>query len=257
MHLKNDNIDFNADGGQGFGIYRNENETEILEYVSSVNIACGFHAGDPLTIKKTFDFIEGKNISAGALIGYGDLLGFGKREINLDKDETEALVLYQLGALSSFSKNFSSGFEHVRMHGAMYDKAAKDFDFALNVANAVKKFDKWLVLYLPFGEIADKVEQTAQITVAREYMPQKEYDENGNFFEPEIALSDELVVSRIKNLIQFGKIPLKNGGSINIDVDTVHFDTEKIQSKNILTKVRETITPSPVNYNKATLSGWV
>lgn len=113
-------IDFNCDLAQSFGIYKNSSESRLLDYVSSVNIACGFHAGDPLTIKEALLTAKEKNIVVGAHIGFDDIQGFGYRQMELDSDELEALVMYQVGALMTFAKAYNMEIEHVRPHGAMY-----------------------------------------------------------------------------------------------------------------------------------------
>ena len=124
------NIDFNCDLSQAYGIYKNNNETEILDYVSSVNISCGFHAGDPVTIKEALLKAKDKNLVIGAHIGFNDIQGFGYRPVELKDDELEALVIYQIGALMSFAKAYGVSIEHVRPHGAMYKKASEDFSFS-------------------------------------------------------------------------------------------------------------------------------
>lgn len=254
---KQTNIDFNADAGQGFGIYGDDYENEVVKRVSSVNIACGFHAGDPITIKNAMLFTKGKSLELGALIGYPDLQGFGRRAMELDADEIEALVLYQLGAVSSFAKAFSLSIEHVRLHGAMYDKAADNYEFMLNVANAVKKFDKWMVLYAPFGEIADKVEADAQMIIAREIEIDKGYDSEGKPFIPSQPLSEDIMLNRIRTILHSGKIKLPGGEFLPVKCDTLHFDVRNPGSAGLLDKAREIILPTPVNYNKAALSGWL
>ena len=123
-------IDFNCDLAQGYGVYRNTNEYEFLDYVSSVNVSCGFHAGDPMTIKNALLAAKEKNVVIGAHIGYHDIQGFGYRPIDLTEEELEALVVYQVSALLSFAKAYKLEIEHVRPHGAMYRRAGEDFRFA-------------------------------------------------------------------------------------------------------------------------------
>ena len=114
------NIDFNCDLAQAYGIYKNNTEYELLDYVSSVNISCGFHAGEPTTIKEAVLKAKEKNVVIGAHIGFNDIQGFGYRPVELKEDELEALVVYQIGALMSFAKAYGVSVEHVRPHGAMY-----------------------------------------------------------------------------------------------------------------------------------------
>ena len=113
------NIDFNCDLAQSYGIYKNNVEFELLDYVSSVNISCGFHAGDPVTIKDALLKAKEKNVAVGAHIGFNDIQGFGYRPVDLKEDELEALVIYQVGALISYAQTFDLELEFVRCHGAL------------------------------------------------------------------------------------------------------------------------------------------
>jgi len=150
-------IDFNCDLAQGYGVYRNNSESELLNYVSSVNVSCGFHAGDPMTIKKSLLDAKEHNVVIGAHVGYDDIQGFGYRPIDLSDEEVEALVIYQVGALLSFAKAYKLEIEHVRPHGAMYRKAAEDFRFATALARAIQKSSQWLTYVGPVGDVTQKV----------------------------------------------------------------------------------------------------
>ena len=250
------NIDFNCDLAQAYGIYKNIQEYELLDYVSSVNISCGFHAGDPVTIKEAMLKAKEKNVAIGAHIGFNDIQGFGYRPMDLDEDEIEATVLYQIGAVASFANSYSLSVEHVRLHGAMYVKAAQNLDFAVSVANAVKKFDKWAVLYLPCGEIAEKVAETVNINVAREMFIDKLYDINGNVSEPSKPLDTDVMLNRIRTVMYSGKIKIGGGEFLEMNCDSIHFDSKNPKTSELIDKAREIVLPTPYNYNKACLSGW-
>ena len=166
-------IDFNCDLAQAYGVYRNNSESDFIKYVSSVNISCGFHAGDPMTIKNALLLAKENNVVIGAHIGYSDIQGFGYRPIDLTEEELEALVIYQVSALMSFAKAFKLEIEHVRPHGAMYKKCAEDFSFACSVAKAVQKCSKWLVYYGVAGDITSAVGEEVNIPVAQEVFLEK------------------------------------------------------------------------------------
>ncbi len=142
-------IDFNCDLAQGFGIYKNEGEFDLLDWVSSVNISAGFHAGDPAAIKEALLRAKDKNVVIGAHIGFNDLQGFGRRAVDLSEEETETLVIYQVGALMSFAKAYGLEVEHVRPHGAMYKLASENFTFSCAIANAVKNAHNGLLTWVP------------------------------------------------------------------------------------------------------------
>ena len=176
MPLKH--IDFNIDAAQGFGLFRNEKETELIEYVSSVNISCGFHAGDPLLIREFLLKCKEKNITIGAHIGFNDIAGLGYRPMELSPDEIEAIVIYQIGALASFAKSYGLTIDLVRPHGAMYKLAAENYDFSLAIAKAIKKFDKWLIYTCLDNEILQNVPDETNIVINRELFVDKYYTQD-------------------------------------------------------------------------------
>src|SRR5690606_34925251 len=120
-------IDLNCDMGESFGAYSIGRDEEILDYITSANIACGFHAGDPSTMRNTVKMALEKNVAIGAHPGFQDLVGFGRREMNITPKEAYEIVLYQIGALSAFVKAEGGKIEHVKPHGALYNMAAKNY----------------------------------------------------------------------------------------------------------------------------------
>ena len=253
---KNNKIDFNADAAQSYGVFVNDAEREVISRVSSVKVSCGFRAGDPATIRETLLFCKEHSLAIGAHVGYPDIQGFGYRPMDLDEDETEATVLYQVGAVATFANSYSLSVEHVRLHGAMYTRAANDVDFAITVANAVKKFDQWAVLYLPFGKIADEVEATTNIKVARELFINKYYDSEGNPSEATTPLEKDTMLNRIRTILHSGRIKIGGGEFLDVNCDSIHFDSKDIKTVELLDAAREIIEPTPYNYNKACLAGW-
>lgn len=251
------NIDFNCDLAQSFGIYRNNSEFEILDYVSSVNISTGFHAGDPLTIKNALLKAKEKNVVIGAHIGFDDIQGFGYREMQLSEEEIETLVVYQVGAIMSFAKAYGLGIEHVRPHGAMYIQAARDFSFACSIAKAIKKCSKWLVYYGAIGDITKKAGEFVGIATASELFLNKSYNQDltMNLDEPENNDID-FAIRRLSKLISTSTINNNSDGFTQAKVDTVHFSNKLVNSIDIIKRANEIIAPSPINYNKAKISGW-
>lgn len=252
------NIDFNCDLAQSFGVYKNNAEYELLDYVSSVNISCGFHAGDPLIIKKALMEAKEKNIVIGAHIGFDDIQGFGYRETQLSEEEIEALVIYQVGAIISFAKTFGLEIEHVRPHGAMYKQAATDFTFASAIAKAIKKCSAWLVYYGASGDVTQKVGEYADIKVAQEIFLDKTYTTEGIIdFSTKDNSNFDFNINRLKHLLSTSEIDNNLGGKTIVNADSIHFTNKYENSLEIIKTAREIITPEPVNYIKAKNSGWV
>ncbi len=251
-------IDFNIDAAQGFGIYKNDTESELLDYVSSVNISCGFHAGDPQLIKEYLLKCKEKNLTIGAHIGFNDIQGLGYRPMELSSDEIEAIVIYQIGALASFAKAYSLTIDHVRPHGAMYKLASENYEFSLAIANAIKKFDKWLVYTCLDNDILQKVSDETGIVVNRELFIDKYYKPD---FTPDWGnkayINEEDALNRIRTVLYSSQIKLGNGVFMPVKCDTIHFDTKNPKVNQLLIKAHEIVVPTPVNYNKAELSGWV
>ena len=252
------NIDFNCDLAQSYGIYRNNNEYELLDYVSSVNISCGFHAGDPVSIKEAMLKAKEKNIAIGAHIGFNDIQGFGYRPVELKEDELEALVIYQVGAIMSFAKAFGLSIEHVRPHGAMYKMAGEDFIFSTTIARAIKKCSEWLVYYVPAGDITEKVSDYVNIQVAREITLEKTYnaDLSIDYSIPDNTNNYELI-KRFQHLLHTSQIRNNLGGVSFVETDTIHFSNKYKNSLELIQQARNLITPAPVNYINAKASGWV
>lgn len=251
-------IDFNCDLAQSFGIYKNNAEYELLDYVSSVNISCGFHAGDPVVIKNALSEAKKRNIVIGAHIGFDDIQGFGYREMQMSEEEVEALVIYQVGAITSFAKTFGLEIEHVRPHGAMYKQAATDFTFACSIAKAIKKCSPWLVYYGAAGDVTQKVGEFVDITVAQEVFLDKTYNSDGTIdFEANDNSNYDFNINRLKHLLATSEINNSLNGKTIITADSIHFTNKYENSLEILKAARELITPEPVNYIKAKNSGWV
>lgn len=252
------NIDFNIDLAQSFGIYKNNAEFSLLDFASSVNISCGFHAGDPMTIKNALLKAKEKNVVVGAHIGYDDIQGFGYRNMNLSEDELEALVIYQVGALMSFAKTFKMEIEHVRPHGAMYRQAAEDYTFAKSLAKAVKKCSQWLVYYGASGDITESVGEELNIQVAQEIHLEKVYNTDGTIdFDKKDIENIFASVNRLKTLLATSQIDNAAGGKTIVNADTIHFTNKIANAQALIKQSGELITPVPVNYKNACLSGWV
>ncbi len=255
---KIENIDFNIDLAQSFGVYKNNAEFSLLDYASSVNISCGFHAGDPMSIREALLKAKEKNVVVGAHIGFHDIQGFGYRHMQLSEDEIEALVVYQVGALMSFAKTYKLEIEHVRPHGAMYRQAAEDFSFACAIAKAIKKCSQWLIYYGASGEVTRKVGEYVNLPIAQEVYLEKNYNIDGtiDFSRPDVEnIFGSL--NRLKNLLATSQIDNVAGGRTTIEADTIHFSNKIANAGALIKQAKDLIVPVPVNYKNACGSGWV
>ena len=251
-------IDFNCDLAQSFGVYKNDSEFELLDYVSSVNISTGFHAGDPISIKNALLQAKEKNVVIGAHIGFDDIQGFGRRSMNLSEDETEALVIYQVRAIMSFAKAFKLEIEHVRPHGAMYKQASESFSFSCSIAKAIKKCSQWLTYYGAAGDVMEKVGEFVELPIAQEVYLDKAYNPDGTInYSADRINNTEISMRRLQNLLRSSQIDNNLRGYTTVEANTIHFSSKSENTLELLKKANELITPVPVNYNRVQDSGWV
>ncbi|MEJ5313644.1 MULTISPECIES: LamB/YcsF family protein [Anaerolinea] len=172
-------MDLNCDLGESFGLYRLGNDEALLSIVTSANIACGLHAGDPLVMQRTVRMAVSKGVAIGAHPGYPDLQGFGRREMNLSAEEVEAFVLYQIGALMGFVRAEGGELVHVKPHGALYNQAAKDRALARAIVQAVKRFSRQLIVVGLAGSVLVEEAREAGLPAAAEGFPDRAYNPDG------------------------------------------------------------------------------
>lgn len=252
------NIDINCDLGQSFGVYKSELELALVPSVSSVSIACGQHAGDPLTILTTFDNMP-KNIATGAHIGYPDIQGFGYRNMQLTEKEMEAVVVYQIGALSSLAKLYNRKVEFVRPHGALYKQISEDYATALSFAKAVSTYDPWLVIVGPPGETLIKAADEANIRAVMEVQLDKKYNIDGSIdFSAGDVNNYNYSINMLESLLRDSTVPNNQGGRTKMEIKSIHLSMKSETSLEIAKRVQELIPqPIPVAGTFVANSGWV
>ncbi|MCA1032165.1 5-oxoprolinase subunit PxpA [Bacillus timonensis] len=218
-------IDVNCDMGESFGSYRVGCDTELFPYISSANIACGFHAGDPHVMNETVKQAAMHNVSIGAHPGYQDLQGFGRRLIPLSPIEVTEMILYQLGALSAFCKANSAHLSHVKPHGALYNLAATNREVAKAIATAVASFDNTLCLYGLAGSELIAAGNHMGLKTASEVFADRTYQSDGTLTprsEKNAVIQDvNLSVKQVLQMIQQGTVTSVDGQVIPIQVDTI------------------------------------
>lgn len=226
-------IDVNSDVGESFGEYRLGMDEEVLQYVSSVNIACGWHAGDPVIMNKTVELAVKLGVEIGAHPGLPDLMGFGRRIMRISPEEAKAYVLYQIGALKAFVEAAGTTMQHVKPHGALYNMAAKDRKLSRAIAEAVKAVDPELVLVGLSGSYLVEAAEEVGLKAAREVFADRAYSRDGSLVprsEKGAMIEDEdLAVKRVIGMIKKGRIKALTGEDIILQGDTicVHGDNEK------------------------------
>jgi len=218
-------IDINCDLGESFGNYTVGRDEEILEFVTSANIACGFHAGDPTTMRKTVQLALEKNVGIGAHPGFQDLLGFGRRNIEMSPSEVYDMVLYQIGALSAFVKAEGGRLQHVKPHGALYNMAAKDKNLANAIAEAIYNVDSSLVLFGLAGSELLKAGKELGLMTASEVFADRTYQDDGSLTSRSeshaLITNHEEAVQQVITMIKNRTVKSIRGINIRITADTV------------------------------------
>jgi UPF0271 protein len=227
-----ESIDINCDMGESFGIYKLGYDNEILDYVTSANIACGFHAGDPGTMRKIVKMALAKKAAIGAHPGLPDLVGFGRRSIDITPQEAYDLVVYQIGALNAFVKSEGGKLQHVKPHGALYNMAAKSFPLSEAISEAVYRIDPELILFGLAGSELINAGKKIGLRTASEVFADRTYQSDGSLTsrrEANALIEDSTAaVNQSVRMIIEGKVPSVSGKDISIEADTIciHGDGE-------------------------------
>jgi UPF0271 protein len=224
-------IDLNSDVGESYGAYRLGADADLIRHVTSVNVACGYHAGDPGVMRETVRLAHAAGAAVGAHPGFPDLVGFGRRELKASAREVEDMVVYQIGALAAIAKAEGVALAHVKAHGALYNMAARDRSLADAIAAAVRAVDPTLLLFgLPGSELI-RAGEAAGLPVAAEGFADRAYLRDGSLAPrtgPGAVLHDAaLVVQRAIAMIADGRVTATDGSELTFRVDTlcVHGDT--------------------------------
>ena len=218
-------VDLNSDLGESFGAYKMGSDKEILKNVTSANIACGFHAGDPAVMRKTVKMAIESGCAIGAHPGMQDLVGFGRRKLEITPAEAYEIVLYQIGALAAFVKAEGGKLQHVKPHGALYNMAAKDAALAEAIAQAVYKFDSSLVLFGLAGSESIKAGEKIGLRTASEVFADRSYQTDGSLTPRNLPGAmiedDEAAIAQVLRMVKEGKVKSLTGGDVAVKADTV------------------------------------
>ena len=223
-------IDVNSDVGESFGAWTMGPDEVLMPYLTSASIACGWHGGDPQVMRRTVRLARTHGVRIGAHPGYPDLLGFGRRPMQLSPGEARDYLLYQIGALYAFAKAEGLTLQHVKPHGALYHVAANDRSLSQGIAEAIVEVDPTLILVGPPGSELVKAGKEAGLRVAQEGFGDRAYNEDGSLVSrsmPGALLTDPDAVADQVLLMVEGKARAITGRMIPITVDTVclHGDT--------------------------------
>jgi UPF0271 protein len=218
-------VDINCDLGESFGAYKLGNDEAILPYVTSANIACGFHAGDPSVMKKTVQLALKHNVAIGAHPGFPDLVGFGRRDMAVSPEEVYDMVVYQIGALSAFVQVQGAQLHHVKPHGALYNMAAVNAGLAQAIAEAVYHVHPKAILYGLAGSELIKTGKKIGLVVAQEVFADRTYQSDGTLTsrkQPNALITNQQeAVAQVLRMVKEGKVRSQQGTDVQIQANTI------------------------------------
>ncbi|ADL12033.1 LamB/YcsF family protein [Acetohalobium arabaticum] len=234
-------VDLNSDIGESFGNYKLGFDEEIVPHITSANIACGWHAGDPTVMAHTVDIAIQNNTAIGAHPGLPDLMGFGRRRMEVSPQEVKSYVKYQLGALTAFAEAKGNKIQHVKPHGGLYNMAAEDRDLARAIAKGIYEVDKDIILVgLANSELIHMGKEVG-VRVANEVFADRAYNPDGTLVsrkrEGAVIHDPDLAFSRIAKMVLDGKVEAINGEEIEITADTICVHGDNPEAVEFVSKI--------------------
>jgi UPF0271 protein len=243
-------VDLNSDLGESFGDYKMGNDEEVLKYVSSANIACGWHAGDPIVMRKSVEAAYKNGVGIGAHPGFFDIMGFGRRNITVSPEEIKQYTIYQLGALYGFVKAVGGSMQHVKPHGAMYNMAAKDSKLARAIIEGIWEVDSNLiVLGLAGSEIISAAKEKG-LKAANEVFADRAYNSDGTLVERSLPGSmirhKDIAISRVIRMVTEGKVTAINGEDLDIKADSICVHGDNPEAAEFVIRIKEELAKAGV-----------
>jgi UPF0271 protein len=222
-------IDINSDMGEGFGLYRVGDDAKIMEFITTANVACGFHAGDSSVMRQTVALAKKNGVAVGAHPGFPDLQGFGRREMKLTPQEIKDIITYQAGALKTFCEVAGMPLHHIKPHGSLYGLAVRDETVFRAVAEAILEIDPNLYLYIMRHGVVPKLAESMGIKVVYELYADLDYDGRGNLVisRTHKAAEPKAIAKKCLRMVKDGKVKTLDGTDIDIQGTSIccHSDT--------------------------------
>lgn len=238
-------IDLNSDLGESFGRYTIGCDEEIIRTVTSVNVACGVHAGDPMVMEQTVKRCMETGTAIGAHPGFPDLQGFGRRQMQLKKGELKNYILYQLGALSAFARMYGTKIQHVKPHGALNNMMPYSEQYSREICQAILDFDPDIILVAPTNTMTLEMARDCGLRTISEVFADRAYQDDGYLLPrsfPEALLTDEdEAIKRVIRMIKTGTVTSVNGKEISIQAESVCIHSDSGIALNYARKVRKAL----------------
>ncbi|WP_136605098.1 5-oxoprolinase subunit PxpA [Paenibacillus dokdonensis] len=243
-------LDLNCDMGESFGRYVLGTDADMMNEITSANIACGFHAGDPSVMRKTVRLAVSKGIAVGAHPGLPDLAGFGRRRMDVSPEDVFDMVTYQIGALQAFVRQEGGNMRHVKAHGALYNMAAVDRTVAEAIAEAVYAIDPTLILFGLAGSEMIQAGRTTGLQTAQEVFADRTYQDDGTLTPRSMAGSlienPELAVKQVLQMVKEGCVTTVSGKKVAIEANTVCIHGDGTQALSFAQMLRAALNQEQV-----------
>lgn len=235
-------VDLNSDLGESFGAYKIGMDSEVIPLISSANVACGFHAGDPTVMSKTVSICKENGVAVGAHPGFPDLQGFGRRNMNVSPADAKALITYQVGALDAFVKSKGLKMQHVKPHGALYNMAGKDEKLARAICEGIYEYDPSLILLGLSGSWMLKVAEEMGLPYAAEVFADRAYEDDGSLVargkEGAMITDEDEAVERVILMIKEHKVKTITGKTIELCPHSVCVHGDSAKALAFVSKIR-------------------
>jgi len=236
-------VDLNSDLGESFGRYTLGNDDKIIPLITSANVACGYHASDPVVMDKTIRMAKEAGIRVGAHPGFPDLMGFGRRNMNVSFAEAKAYTMYQLGALDAFCRANGMKMQHVKPHGALYNMAAKDYTLSTAICEAIKEYDNTLIVMALSGGELVRAAKDMGLRVALEVFADRAYEEDGTLVartkEGAMITDEAEAINRVIRMVKEQKVTAITGKDIPIKADSVCVHGDGAKALAFVERIRE------------------
>lgn len=246
------NIDLNADAGESFGNWKLGHDEALFPLVTSVNLACGFHAGDPLTIREAVRLARHTGTAVGAHPGFADLAGFGRRELAATPEEVYADVLYQIGAIAGFLRVEGLPLHHVKAHGALYNRAARDRGTARAVAQAIRDFDPAVPMVVLPGTPLEEAALEFDLRAVREAFPERGYTADGRLAgrgtEGAVIHDPKVAAARAVQMVTQGKVIAVDGSEVGLSCQTLCIHGDNPNAPEIARHIREALSAEGIEF---------
>lgn len=253
--MKERSIDINSDLGESFGVYSLGMDEDVLSVVTSANIACGYHAGDPNVMSKTVRLCKANGVAVGAHPGLPDLIGFGRRQMKVDPEDVYRFVAYQIGALQAFCQIEEIDMHHVKPHGALYNMAAKDSSIAEAIAGAIYDVNPGLQLYALAGSELVHAAEKQGLSYASEVFADRTYQSDGSLtprsWENAMIQDRAAAEEQVMKMVNEGKVIASDGSNVEIQADTICIHGDGPRAIEFATALKRRLTREGIKVERA------